>query len=351
MDVGITVPQTPIAVAPGGESRIGIEVQNRSAEALSVRLSVAHSRAGAWAHAEPPVLELAAGESTVAHLTFRPPLNATAGATLMPFTVQAEDLRYGVLTGRATGLLNVASQESLSADLSRESARPGLVVLQVRLGNRNDSPLTVKLEPHAERDDVRVEVTPAVIDVSGGEMATARLRLRPRARLAMFATPYEVSVSCKDVAAPADDPPLAVMSDTGTVPSKLGKRVVVPLIVTLLAVVGAATLLLTGAVQLPGRGPGGTSTAQAEAVSRPYALVDVFPQQGGLGRQLADAARARLTEQGMAVRLVDSTKSPDLADGQGGLWVLLQDGFGSTEEARAYCDRYRPLAPKCEVVS
>jgi hypothetical protein len=47
---------------------------------------------------------------------------------------------------------------------------------------------------------------------------------------------------------------------------------------------------------------------------------------------------------------VDSTTSDEVADGQSGLWVLLQDGMSTVAEVRQYCDRYRLLAPKCDVV-
>jgi hypothetical protein len=354
MDVGITVPQTPVSVAPGTDTRIRVDLRNRSGTAVSVRLSVAHSRAGAWAEAEPPVLDLDPGGSASADLVFRPPSGVEAVATLLPFTVQAEDMRLGVITGRATGLLTVAPQERLTAELHPESSKPGLVVLQVRLGNRDDAPLTLKMEPKLESEsEGRVDAVPAVIDVPGGEMATARIRVRPGGRMSTRRSAYNVSVACKDVAAPADWPPLAILTDSGTVPPRFGPRFTVPFVLVLLLAAAAGAALATGRIDLPDRirpGGGGGPDASVERIAKPYAVAEVFLKEDPAGRQAAEQAVGRMKAAGMSVRLVDSTTSPDLADGGGGLWVVLQDGFGTLGEAQAYCDRFRVVAPKCEAV-
>jgi hypothetical protein len=85
-------------------------------------------------------------------------------------------------------------------------------------------------------------------------------------------------------------------------------------------------------------------------VSRPYALIDVFAQ-GDAGLAAAQTARDRLAGAGMPVRLVDSRASDEAADGPRGLWVLLQDGMSTVDGVRAYCDRYRRIAPNCQVVT
>jgi hypothetical protein len=53
----------------------------------------------------------------------------------------------------------------------------------------------------------------------------------------------------------------------------------------------------------------------------------------------------------MPVRLVDSLSSDVLADEGAGFWVLLQDGFTTTEAAQAFCAQWRVVAPKCQVTS
>lgn len=354
MDVEIAVPQTPVALAPGEETRVRIEVCNRSTASISLRLSVARSRAGAWSHTDPPLVELAPGDCTALDVVFRPPGNVLPSPTLQPFTVQAEDVRYGVMAGRATGLLTVAAPERLGAVLTREPPDDGRPArYRLRLSNRGDSPLTLRLEPTVEPSGGQVTVDPVVVDVPRGETVTVQVRVRPRIHLVGSDTPYAVSVSCRDAAAAEDAPPLATVEGTGTAGPRLGRAPAAVLTVTLLVLVAAGAVVLGGLIDLPGRqrtAPPKT-TAPTVDVQRPYALVDVFPRQDGpAGRPAAEATLARLTAAGMPVRLVDSTATEVVADGQGGLWVLLQDGFSSIAETRAYCDQYRMVAPKCDVI-
>jgi hypothetical protein len=101
--------------------------------------------------------------------------------------------------------------------------------------------------------------------------------------------------------------------------------------------------------QIRRRLPGQAQTE--DPVSVPFALVDVFPKTGGNGGlPVAEAARDRLNNAGMQVRVVDSTTSQRLYDGDTGFWVLLRDGFISPEAVDAFCRQYRVVAPNCQVV-
>jgi hypothetical protein len=357
MDAEISVPKTPVALSPGQETRIPIEVCNRSAAALSLRLSVARSRAGAWSHTDPPIVELTPGDCAAVDVVFRPPANVLPTSTLQPFTVQAEDLRYGVPAGHATGLLTVAAADRLGAVLTPHPSGRGRRRYELRLSNRGEAPLTVRLDPELSPADGRVSVEPAVLDVPGGEHASAQVHVRPRARLIGPSTPYEVSVECRDVAAADDSRPLLSVAAGGSAGPRLARGTAAVVgVVALVTATGAAALVGRFVAQSgqnhQGQGPQATAPAQRPAVTvrRPYALVDVFPRQDARGRTAAEDALSRFTAAGMPVRLVDSTASDQVSDGQGGLWVLLQDGFSSAAEADAYCARYRAVAPKCDVV-
>jgi hypothetical protein len=353
MDVEIAVPQTPVVLTPGDETRVRIEVCNRSVSPMSVRLSVARSRAGAWSHAEPPTLDLAAGDCDSAEVVFRPPANVLPTSALQPFTVQAEDLRYGVVTGRATGLLGVGVPQPLTAALTRESD----TALCLSVTNRGEAPVTLRLDTRLDppRGDVRAE--PTVLDVPRGETASARIRVRPPARLVGAPVPYSVVVSGLDTAAD-DAAPLVTAEEHGTAQPRLRGRGVVA-VLCVLAVLG---LVVTLGRLAASRGLGRpaapapvatpTSTARpAAAVRHPYALVDAFPrQEGPAGRGAAEAALARLTAAGMPVRMVDNTTSTGASQRGGGLLVIVQDGFASIDEARGFCDRFRAVAPKCIAV-
>jgi hypothetical protein len=354
--VEVSVPQTPFAVVPGEATRVPVTLHNRSAEAVPVRVSVAPSRAGAWAPADTRATELAPGARAEVEVVFRPPAGIPVSASMLPFTVQAEDQRYGTVVGRATGLVTLSAPERLRATLTKQSTGRGTVHFALGLANPGENLLTVRLAPRLDPSGGEIEVEPGIVALLGGQGATVRVRARPKARLVGAARSYSVSVACHDVVA-EDAPALATAAATGKVPARIGRAAATVLAVSLLVIVMSAAVIVGGLldIDLPGRGTAGppaTSPPGATTqVRRPYALIDVFPRHDGPGgRADAEATLARLTAAGMAVRLIDSTTSTEVADGDAGLWVLLQDGMASTDEVRAYCDRYRAVAPKCDVV-
>ncbi|HYN94201.1 MAG TPA: hypothetical protein VES42_10180 [Pilimelia sp.] len=352
MDVELTVPQTTVGLVPGVETRVRVEVGNRSGEAVSLRLAVARSRAGAWAHTDPAVVDLAAGGSAPVDVVFRPPADVPPSATLLPFTVQAEDLRYGTVAGRATGLLGVREAERLDATIVAEPARRRPHGYAVTLVNRGDEALTLAVTARLDPPGGRVEVTPAAVDVPGAGTAAARIEARPRVPLIGTRRPYAVLVSCRDAVGAADEPPLATVEATGTVRPRLTPRAATVLAVVLVLAASAAGVWRGGLPSwLPGRdgAPGGAPAAEAP-VRRPYAQLDVFPRRDGEGRAAAQAALEKLRAANVPVRLVDSTTSAELDDPAGGFFVLLHDDLGSLAEANSFCTRYAAVAPKCEAV-
>jgi hypothetical protein len=358
MDVTIEIPQTPVTLVAGTESRLPIEVLNRSGAPLAVRLGVSRSRGGAWAELDDPVLELGPGERREVDVVFRPPANVLPTSTLMPFTVHAEELPFGVPAGRATGLLTVSTPERVGAILAVASARRRRTRYTVALTNRCEASLTVALEAKVDPAPKKSIVDPPVVELPGGQSVTARIRVRPRRAVIGSPSPYRLAVSCRDAAA-EDAQPLVTVTAVGIARPRLRSRTATVLTCLVLVLGIAAGLMFTGRIDAPAwvpwqpsarDAPTGPNAPAAADVRRPYALVDVFTQQGDAGRVAAEAARTRLAAAGMPVRLVDSRASDQVADGPGGLWVLLQDGMPTVEAVRAYCDRYRPLAPKCDVV-
>jgi hypothetical protein len=378
MDLEITLPQAPVKLVPGTESSVRVEVANRSDAPLSVRLGVSRSRGGAWGEVDTPVLDLGPDERREVQVVFKPPANVLPTSTLMPFTVHAQELPYGVPAGRATGLLTVAAPERVDATIAVTRARRRTTRFAISLTNRGDASLTVGLAARVQPPGAKVVVTPKVVDVPGDGSATATVRVRPRRAVIGTATPFALSVACTDAAAPHEMPPLATISAAGTAKPRMRRGPARVLGIALLLVATAATLVLTGTVDMltgerwqplrrnaaatspstaqpgvaqPGAAQPGTDVSRPDTVvRRPYALVEVFAKDGAAGRAAAEAARARLAAAGMPVRLVDSTATDQVADGPTGLWVLLQDGMPTVDAVRAYCDRYRPVAPKCEVV-
>jgi hypothetical protein len=354
MDVELAVPQTPVGLTPGEETRVSVEVTNHSPGAIALRLSVVPSRAGGWAHTEPASIHLPAGERVSIQLVFRPPATVPPTASLMPFTVRADDLQSGFPAGRATGLLTVSAAERLGAELTAEPGRGRRLTFTLLLDNPGDAPLTVKVQPRLDPPGKRVEAEPAVVDVPAGGTATARVRARPRGRLVGTPAPYAVIVACRDAADGADAPALATVEHSGKVAPRMRRRpaTILAAVVLVLATAGGVVVGQLTDLKLPWPGRGTSlGPGRVPEVSKPYALVDVFPRrEGPQGYTAAQDAYNRLTAAGMPLKLVDSTSSDVVEDGPEGFWTLLKDGFASAADAQAFCDRYRSIAPKCQVI-
>jgi hypothetical protein len=348
MDIRIGIPPEPVDLAPGARARVRVELTNESTSDTWVRLAVAGGRAGAWGSLQPRTVSLAGGGSQVVDLVFRRPAgSATAGSatagTLMPYAVQAEDLD-GRPVARATGLLALTAPERLRATLHRTATgRP--VRLTLSLVNTGTDRLAVTIEPSLRPQGGTVRVEPATVEVPAGGTAAALVEVRPAALVVGSSLPYALRLACRDATAPGDAPPLATVEDSGRSPPRLSRLAVAGL-------AGVLVLAVAGAVQLGGLADltGRQSPPETVDVRPPYALVAVFPRDGGAGRTAAEAELARLTAAAMPARLVDSTASDLVADGRDGLFVLLQDGFASVADAEAYCDRFRATAPACNVV-
>jgi hypothetical protein len=172
--------------------------------------------------------------------------------------------------------------------------------------------------------------------------------------------PYFVVVAVDDANDP-DRPALQKATGSGTRKPRVANRTASAAAVVL--AVGATAAVAFSVVRLPSptdrhvAPPPAASASAAGAVAattvgRPYVMIDVFPHRGPDGsRAAAEAARTRLADAGMPVRLVDSLASDVLADEGAGFWVLLQDGFISAEAAQAYCTQWKLVAPKCTVTA
>jgi hypothetical protein len=351
MDVDISIPHTPVVLSPGEETRLSIDVCNRSAAPVSLRLGIARNRAGIWAYAEPQLIDLMPDCRAAVDIVFRPPAGLTPTATLQPFTVRAEHLGSGVTAGRATGLVTVTEPVQLTAALDRDAGRG--IGYRLALTNRGEAPLTVRFETRVAPASGRLTVTPAALDVPAGVTTSAQVHLRVRRHQVGPPTRYSILVSCRDAAASDGAPPLATVTDNVTIAPFLKPATATILTLAALVLAVAGAIMLGWRPHLPGSARPTTAGSSPSAVSvrRPYAQIDVFARDDGpSGRSAAEATRSRLLAAGMSVRLVDSTASPDVDDGPVGFWVVLQDGFSSVADARSYCDRNRVLAPKCVVV-
>ncbi|GIJ43228.1 hypothetical protein Val02_01140 [Virgisporangium aliadipatigenens] len=360
MTIVLGLPRTPVVVVPGTEARVPVEVTNEGIDDVEVRLALARGRASAWVRADPERVELPSGERTSVELVFSPPKSLAISRGLQPFTVLAQESGTAAVAGRATGLLSVNAPQHLSATLTNGKRWRNPVTLEVT--NSGENAMTVLVEPRLDPDAGKVSVKPTVLDVQPGTPATALIKARPKRKLSGPATKYALVVDLSDIADEADDAPPVVSTEIDRMnKSRLGRRTPTVLaIVLIVAMTAGAVVFFEWKPRLPSFFGGGSGNATAPTsapkpvepqVRRPYVLIDVFPQTGpDRGKPEADAALAALKAAGMSPKLIDASGGVVIAGRQGQLWVILQDGFASIEEARGYCDQFRPVAPKCEAV-
>jgi hypothetical protein len=347
--VELSLPATPVRLPPGVAVRVPVTLRNPSLARRDVRITVARGRACGWASVEPPTLTLGPGATATVDVVLRAPADQPPSASLVPFTVQAEDTAGGAIAGFATGLLTVALSVPVHGDLV---PRPGAgQTFELRLGNDGDYPVDVRFGATLDPPGGDVEARPEAARMEAGASLSVVLHARPSRPLTGAPRPYAVIVAVHDDGG-EDRSPLLTAVGTGT------RRPLVPnwaagTAAVVLALGATAAIAISGVrLQLPGRHPSERppSAAGPAPVGRPFVQVDAFPHRGADGgRAAADAQRARLTGAGMPVRMVDSLASDELADDGTGFWVLLHDGFASADAAQAFCAQWRAVAPKCAV--
>ncbi|MCU7727334.1 hypothetical protein ODJ79_26690 [Actinoplanes sp. KI2] len=351
----LTLPDEPVALAPGVPTRVPVQLRNPYAQPLDLRIYLARGRAAGWATVEPPQLSLRPGETAEVAVVLTTPAEQPPSSSLVPFTVHAEEASTGEPAGFATALLKVALPVPVTGSLV---ARREKHTYDLWLANdtRRAAPLRITAELDPPSGQVRVE--PDAVLLEPGARATVAVRAKPGRPVTGQPRPFAVLIKVSDVY-DTERPPY--LTEVATGKSKPLVRAVVLGTVAIVVLVAATALialhtgghgLFTGRL-FKGRDQAAAAPQQQPVeqvtVTRPYALIDVFPHSGG--QAAAQAELTRLTAGGMPVRLVDSFATDVLSDQNGGFWVLLQDGFRNQQEAATYCERWRTLAPKCQVTS
>jgi hypothetical protein len=354
VDVELTLPDEPVALAPGVPTRVPVRLRNPYAQPLDLRIFLARGRAERWATVDPAGVHLGPGETAEVSVVLQTPPEQPPSSSLVPFTVHAEEAGTGEPAGFATALLKVALPVPVTGKLVAKDGPPHEYDLRLANDTRVQAPLRVTAELDPPAGSVTVEPDAVLLDP--GQAAIVAVKARPRRPFSGSPRSFAVVVKVSD-AYDADREPYLTEVATG----KRKPRVPTAVLFTtaiILAVGASAAILLTGDHNfLPfgkkaATGTAGTAAPAKVTIGKPYALVDVFPHRGADGgRGAADAALAKLQATGMPVRIVDSLASDTLADDPDGYWVLLQDGFGSSQAAEQYCTQWRSVAPKCKVTS
>ena len=352
MTLELSLQSTPIALAPGVATRIPVRLHNRATAPLTVRVSVARGRASGWASVEPADLTVGGGDTETAEVVLEPPADQPPSASMVPFTVHATEHGTGTPAGFATGLITVAAPVPVTGGLHQREKTP--TIYDLRLTNEGPVAAPVRISVQLDPPAGSVTAEPKAVRLEPGDTVTAVIRAKPQRPFMGSPKPYYVVVEVHDAEDPDRQPLL-----TDAVNGKRRPRVAnwVAVTTAIVVAVGATAAIVFSGLRLPLPGSrrdtpraDATTPAAAVTISRPYALVDVFPHRGpDGGKAAAESARAKLADAGMPVKLVDSLTTDELADQGTGFWVLLQDGFATPDAAQAFCTQWKLLAPKCAV--
>jgi hypothetical protein len=350
VDVELTLPTAPVTLAPGVPTRVPAQVRNPYAQPLRLRAYLARGRASGWATVDPPVLELGPGETAEIGVVLQTPPTQPPSASLVPFTLHVEEAETGDPAGFATALLTIAMPVPVAGELVTRTDRR--FTYDLRLANKTRAAVPLRISAALEPAGGRTTVRPEAVLLEPGAWVTVAVRAKPKPPLSGRPRRFDLVVKVQD-AYDAERVPYLTEVATGTRRPRVSTRMAA--VTAVLLVLGGTAAIAYTRDKLPfvGGPDPKSSTAAAPAaatVRKPYALLEVFPHRGADGGKAdAEAAQARFAAAGMPVRLVDSLSSDVLADEGAGFWVLLQDGFSSTADAQAYCNQWRPLAPKCAV--
>ena len=352
MTLELSLQPTPVALAPGVITRVPVTLFNRGTAPLAVRVSVARGRASGWASVDPADITVGAGDTETVEVILAPPADQAPSSSMVPFTVHATERVTGEPAGFATGLITVAMPIPVIGGMRQRADSPTTYDLRLTNEGRVAAPvrITAELDPPAGT----VTAEPKAVRIEPGETITAVVRAKPARPLMGSPRPYFVVVEVHDADDP-DRPPL--MTETGNGKRKPRVANWVAATTAIVVALGATAAIVFSGLKLPLPGSGRnkpdtppTPTQVAVTVTRPYALIDVFPHRGADGgKAAAEAARAKLSNAGMPIKLVDSLTTNELADQGTGFWVLLQDGFPTPEAAQGFCTQWKLVAPKCKV--
>jgi hypothetical protein len=348
----ISLQPTPVALAPGVPTRVPVTLFNRAAAPLAVNVSVARGRASGWAYVDPPDITVGAGDTETVEVVLEPPAGQAPSSSMVPFTVHATERATGEPAGFATGLITVAVPIPVVGGLHQRDDSPS--TYDLRLTNEGPAAAPVRITAELDPPAGSVTAEPKAMRLEPGETVTAVVRAKPQRPLMGTPKPYFVVVEVHDADDP-DRPPLITATGSGKRKPRVTNWVAATAAIVV-ALSATAAIVFSG-LRLPFPGsrrnnPDAppTPTQATVTVARPYALIDVFPHRGDDGgKATAEAARVKLANAGMPVKLVDSLTSNELADQGTGFWVLLQDGFPTPEAAQAFCTQWKLVAPKCTV--
>jgi hypothetical protein len=140
--------------------------------------------AAQWGWVTPPTVVVPAGGEASVKVLFRLPKAPKPAAGPLPFTVTVTSVRDKALSTVAEGIVEVAAFSDALATLNPTTAQgSGPSHHTIALSNRGNAPVRARLTAADPDGNLDFDVEPVTLEVAPGTIASANLRVSPKARL------------------------------------------------------------------------------------------------------------------------------------------------------------------------
>jgi hypothetical protein len=183
MGVDAVIVPRPLRVAAldvtGGEVR----VTNTGAAEDEFSFTIDRN-AAQWGWVTPPTVVVPPGGEASVKVLFRLPKSPKPPAGPLPFTVAVASVRDRSVSTVAEGVVEVAAFSDAMATLNPTTAQgSGPSHHTVALSNRGNAPVRAKLSARDPEGNLDFDIEPVTLDAAPGTIASANLRVSPKAQL------------------------------------------------------------------------------------------------------------------------------------------------------------------------
>jgi type II secretory pathway pseudopilin PulG len=182
MGATATLSETGLVAEPGQEAGCSVTIRNAGQVVDRFTIDVV-GEAGAWATAEPPVLDLLPGETGTVAVRFAPPLSSDARAGMIPFGVRVTSSEDPAGSVVEEGAVRLGAFTELTAEVVPAKVEGAAkAAFEVAVDNRGNRPVVVRLTPLDPEDELEFQLEREEFELAPGTAAFVRLRAKPRKR-------------------------------------------------------------------------------------------------------------------------------------------------------------------------
>jgi type II secretory pathway pseudopilin PulG len=284
MGATATLSATVLVAEPGQEAVCAVNIRNAGRVVDQFTIDVVGD-AGAWAVAEPPVVNVIPGETATVNVRFAPPRSSDVMAGQVPFGIRvssSEDPAGSVVEEGTVDVLPFTDVTGEMVPAKVETASKAN--FEVAVDNRGNHPVAVGLRPFDPEDDLEFRLERTELELGQGTAAFVRLRVKPRRRFLRGQPqrhPFRVLVAADGLE------PFPV---EGTlVQRQLLPKWLLPLLAALLVLALAIVVLWFTVLK-----PAVNSAAREAAVAQNQEIIQAAQQAGGAaGEAKKDADQAK----------------------------------------------------------